>query len=207
MANAKQVALLKRSVVDWNKSRKKDPEVIPDLAGAHPSGANLGGPNTDLFLANLDVANLSGTYLLGTDLGVADLVRVDLRGLGGADLGGAYLRAADLSGAYLGGAFFGGAHLHGARISGAIVAWTVFGGVDLGVVEGLETVDHRAPSMTGVDTILKSGGKIPDGFLRGCGVDPLIQKMLMGDTQSKTDAFYAWITRRHSPLQRCFISY
>jgi hypothetical protein len=31
--------------------------------------------------------------------------------------------------------------------------------------------------------------------------------MLVGDTQSKTDGFSKWISLRHNPLQRCFISY
>jgi hypothetical protein len=118
----------------------------------------------------------------------------------------ANLSRANLTRANVFGANLTGADLDGARISEAMVGWTIFGDVDLGVVEGLETVDHRAPSIIGVDTILKSGGKIPDQFLRGCGVDPLIQKMLMGDAQATSDALYAWISR-HNPLQRCFISY
>jgi len=95
----------------------------------------------------------------------------------------------------------------GAKLLNASIGYTSFGSVDLGVAKGLSTVQHSDPSTIGVDTILKSGGKIQDEFLRGCGVDPLIQKMLVGDAQSKTDAFSEWISRRHNPLQRCFISY
>lgn len=172
MANAEQLALLKKSVGDWNKRRHNDPRIIPRLGGANLRGA-------DLSLADLSLADLHGANLVGVDLNLADLTQANLSG----------------------------ADLDGARISEAIIGWTVFADVDLGVVEGLDTARHFGPSTIGVDTILRSGGKIPDEFLRGCGVDPLIQKMLTGDGQTKTDAFYAWISRRHNPLQRCFISY
>jgi Pentapeptide repeats (8 copies) len=163
MANAQQVALLKKSAGDWNKRRDKDPKVIPDFSGAELRG-------TDLHGAILGGANLRWTFLIGANLL--------------------------------------GANLDGTRLAGAMVGYTIFGDVDLGVAKELGTVHHTAPSTIGVDTILKSGGKIPDEFLiRGCGVDPLIQKMLVGDGQAKTDAFYAWISRRHNPVQRCFISY
>ena len=197
MANAKQLALLKKGVHDWNKRREKDHKVIPDLSGAVLGAANLVG------------ANLGGADLYGAYLGSAHLRNADL---GGADLRRAHLRKADLVGANLSGAHLSEANLSeanldGTRISEAMVGWTTFGDVDLGTVEGLGAVNHHGPSTIGVDTILMSGGKIPAEFLRGCGVDPLIQKMLVGDAQSKSDAFYAWISRRHNPLQRCFISY
>jgi hypothetical protein len=42
-------------------------------------------------------------------------------------------------------------------------------------VKGLEAIKHHAPSTLGVDTLVRSRGKIPAAFLRGCGVpDPLI---------------------------------
>jgi hypothetical protein len=47
---------------------------------------------------------------------------------------------------------------------------TVFGNVDLSTVKGLETVWHSGPSTIGIDTILRSQGKIPEVFLRGAGV-------------------------------------
>jgi hypothetical protein len=37
-------------------------------------------------------------------------------------------------------------------------------------VKGLETVGHEGPSTIGIDTLYQSGGKIPEVFLRGCGV-------------------------------------
>src|SRR5579864_1258908 len=167
MANAEQLAQLKKSLGVWNQHRQKNPEVVVDLVRADLVRANLA--RADLSDANFREANFSGAQLWWTNLCRANL--------------------------------------DGVRISEAHVGGTIFADVDLSVVEGLGTVRHDAPSTIGVDTILKSGGKIPDEFLRGCGVDPLIQNILMGDAQAKSDAFYAWISRRHNPLQRCFISY
>jgi hypothetical protein len=47
----------------------------------------------------------------------------------------------------------------------------MFGDVDLSVVKGLETVEHMGPSTIGIDTIYRSGGNIPEAFLKGAGVD------------------------------------
>ncbi len=144
-------------------------------------------------------ADLSRARLIGVDLNDADLIESNLNR---ANLGKANLTGADLLGANL-----SGANLSGATMSRAIVGYTIFGSVDLSGVAGLETVGHVGPSTVGIDTILGSGGKIPDVFLRGCGVDPLIQKMLVGDGHSKSEAFYEWNSKGHNPLQRCFISY
>jgi len=47
---------------------------------------------------------------------------------------------------------------------------TNFGSNDLRTVRGLNTVVHYGPSAIGIDTLYKSGGDIPDVFLRNCGV-------------------------------------
>ena len=217
MANAEQLALLKKSVGDWNKSRDKDPKGVPDLREADLIQADLAG--SDLSGADLVEAKLGGAILREADLRRANLREADFFGadlgrtkLSGARLWGSDFRQANLTRANLTRAGLLGANLtraclDGAKMSEANVGGTIFGDVDLDVVEGLGTVHHNGPSVIGLDTILKSGGKIPDEFLRGCGVDPLIQKILMGDGEAKTDAFYAWISRQHNPLQRCFISY
>jgi hypothetical protein len=62
------------------------------------------------------------------------------------------------------------AELKGADFAGVTMDATVFGDNDLSEVQGLETVHHRGPSTVGIDTILRSRGKIPEDFLRGCGV-------------------------------------
>ena len=54
---------------------------------------------------------------------------------------------------------------------------------------------HSGPSTVGIDTIYASGGKIPESFLRGCGVpENFIQ--FMGSLTAKAFEYYS-----------CFISY
>jgi hypothetical protein len=77
---------------------------------------------------------------------------------------------ANLQGADLNWANFSGADLRGADFTGATAVGTTFADIDLSVAKGLETVEHKAPSTIGIDTIYKSRGKIPEVFLRGCGV-------------------------------------
>ncbi len=181
-----------------------------DLSGADLSKANLG--RTDLSEANLrgaklrranlswaDLreANLGGANLRRADLSMADLFMADL---GGANLNGADLTATNLSGAVLSKADLNWAKLSGANLSRADLTMalayeTNFADVDLSLAKGLDTVEHRGPSSVGIDTIYKSHGKIPEVFLRGCGVP---------------DEFIAYIgsmVGRPIEFYSCFISY
>ncbi|KAF3885792.1 MULTISPECIES: pentapeptide repeat-containing protein [Nostocales] len=146
MANDGHWALLKQGVKTvWNKWRRENPEIKPDLSNVAVSNINLCG-------ANFQGVNLSGANLSGADLSQTDLREADLSGanLDGANLSGANLKAAkinretaiaqkwylvweilnkgtgnrdlsevNLSGAYLKGANLCGAHLSGANLSGA----------------------------------------------------------------------------------------
>jgi len=91
MANAEQVAQLKRSISEWNRWRITNPDVMIDLRDA------------DLRNARLSDANLNNAHLSRATLRGADLRRADLRGatLTGADLTGAHLEDANLTGAYV----------------------------------------------------------------------------------------------------------
>src|SRR5271157_5414528 len=132
---------------------------------AHPEEAKLNG--ADLFAADLSGANLRETNLRAAILS-------------GADLRWANLRNADLN---------------RADFTGAAAWWTEFADVDLSVAKGLETIQHGGPSSIGIDTIYKSRGKIPEVFLRGCGVP---------------DEFIAYIgsmVGRPIEFYSCFISY
>jgi hypothetical protein len=75
------------------------------------------------------------------------------------------------------------------------VAWTIFGGIDLRTVKGLETIIHRAPSTIGTDTLLRSEGGIPETFLREAGL---------------SDTFITYVRSLvQNPFEyySCFISY
>jgi hypothetical protein len=199
MPDEKLVALLKRGAAVWNEWLREHTEIGPnlraDLGGADLSEENLGH-------ANLGYANLRGANLSGADLNHVYLIGADLRraNLNGADLTGADLISADLRGANLSRASLVFAHLNGsdlsrARLAGARVWLTHLLDLDLSEVKGLETLVHEGPSHVGIDTIYRSGGKIPHTFLKGCGVP---------------DSFATHITSFvGQPLEfySCFVSY
>jgi uncharacterized protein YjbI with pentapeptide repeats len=97
-----------------------------------------------------------------------------------ADLLMAALEAADLSRANLTHAKLFGANRVRASFdrtdfSYTSMGLTIFGYNDLSNSIDLETVLHSNPSFLSIDTIYRSKGKIPEIFLRGCGVpEPFI---------------------------------
>ena len=140
------------------------------------SGANLN--KAQLFevilrRANLSEADLSETLLTGANLSNAKLSGANLKmaNLSKTTLFQANLLGADLSEAKLFGAILKETNLAAAALNGASLGGTVFADVDLTEVIGLGTVVHLSPSTLGMDTIYKSGGKIPETFLRGAGID------------------------------------
>jgi TIR domain len=63
-----------------------------------------------------------------------------------------------------------GAILNGVNLEMAVVGGTFFGSIDLSSCSGLHSVHHDGPSTLGVDSIIRSKGRIPDTFLRGVGL-------------------------------------
>jgi uncharacterized protein YjbI with pentapeptide repeats len=190
MANEEQLSILRQGVDVWNRWRENNSQIEIDLSRASLShidlmyvdlnGANLSMANmrgARLTGAILADANLSGANLGNTELESAVLVFSDLREailhkarLFAALLMGADLRDADLREADLTGADFNQVKLDKTNFSSAVIGSTTFGSLDLRGAIGLETIDHRSPSTIGIDTITRSGGKIPRDFLRGCGL-------------------------------------
>ena len=135
MANEEHVNILKQGVAAWNKWRKENPDVKPDLSNAEGlKAANL--RKADFALANLQGAELSGADLYGAILVGANLDRAILMGahlqeavLTGATLRHAYLKnvnlrdadlfTADLALANLEAVTFDGADINGANLRDA----------------------------------------------------------------------------------------
>ena len=88
MADEQHLALLRRSVEEWNRWRAENPQAMPDLAGASLRGLDLSG------------ANLAGAELTGADLRGTILSRSSLTGskLAAANMFKALLDDADLDG-------------------------------------------------------------------------------------------------------------
>jgi hypothetical protein len=200
MANEEHVKILNQGVEVWNRWRDENPVDYLDFHRADLTWADLSGVN--LRGATLFEADLSGAKLIKADLGWVDLTSAILNSanlsaadLAWADLSRANLRWANLSGAHLGWANLLGANLFEADLHNARAKLTIFADLDLRVVKGLETIKHELPSTIGIDTIYRSKGKIPEAFLRGCGVpDNFIT--YMRSLTGKAFEYYS-----------CFISY
>jgi hypothetical protein len=92
-------------------------------------------------------------------------------------------------------AYFIYTNLNDADLSNAVIGFTTFGNVDLQSVKGLRTVEHHGPSTVGTNTIVRSGGVIPESFLRGTGMP----KTFITYTHSLINNSIKYYT--------CFISY
>jgi len=140
------------------------------LRGANLSGANLRG--TDLSRAVLNSTNLSGADLSRADFRGARLIDANLSdtNLIGANLSRANLANADLSNANLSDANFSDANLKQSDLKAAYLSHVVFGNVDLRKAKSLELCKHRGSSTISTTTLTKSKGRIPEIFLKGCGL-------------------------------------
>jgi len=135
------------------------------LRAADLTGADLS--SADLSFANLEGANLSRTDLSSADLTGADLTGANLRG---ALLSSTILKQADLTGADLREASFIKADLESATFYESVFGISTFVNCDLSMSLFLEFARHTGPSTIGLDTLAKSGGRIPRKFLEDAGV-------------------------------------
>jgi hypothetical protein len=190
MAKAEHLAKLKEGASAWNTWRREHHRSLPNLRKARLRAANLidaelstadfrGADLSNALLidvnfhgANLNLANLHDAALNRANLRYANLRSANLCSahLSNANLNNADLSLADLSKAILTNVDLNGTNLSGSDMSNTTIAEAAFGNNDLSLTRGLETVRHLAPSSVGIDTIYRSKGKIPDSFLRGCGV-------------------------------------
>ena len=149
MADEEHVALLKQGVEVWNKWRKENPDIRPDLSGADLTGADLGG--ADLHGADLDGANLRGADLSrrGPDRRGPERREPGRREPASANLGGATCAARTFQGRF-----------YTRRYSGIPICRRA---------KGLETCRHWGPSIIDHRTLQRSG-PLPLAFLRGVGL-------------------------------------
>ena len=171
MANPEHLAILKQGVEVWNRwVHEQGFYFTPELEGANLCGMDLRSVN--LMSGRLHGANLAGVRLDRSDLSGAYFDNADLSGadISASRIYNAVFDFANLSGARLHVMEFVGTELDGAQFQNAIFGHTTFANCDLSRVRGLESIKHEAPSFITLDTIYKSRGKIPESFLRGCGV-------------------------------------
>ncbi len=171
MANEEQLSILKQGVDVWNEWRKENLHIQIDLSEANLKDALFSRVN--LRKALLLQSDLSNASLVFADLSNAILVNANLSGsdLTLSNLTKANLKDANLKNANLISANLNSAYLAGSNFSNVVVEDTIFGNVDLSETLGLVDISHDAPSTIGTDTILLSKGKIPEVFLKGCGLN------------------------------------
>jgi len=177
MADQNHVEILESGMDTWNKWRKKNPLIRPDLRNAFLSDWDLSKYNllkTDfngasLCNANLSESNLYYSNLIGVDLSNANLEKAFCIA---ANFMRANLRKANLSEATLRESILTNTNLDQAKMYNVTFGWTTFGNVDLSSVEGLESVKHDFPSFIDLHTFYNSKGEIPDNFLIGAGLPP-----------------------------------
>jgi hypothetical protein len=216
MGHDEHVHLLLNDRDTWN-ALVRDGVLVPDLREVDLAGADLQHRSlrdADLTGANLEKANLrlavcNRTKLTAANLRGADLTGASLMSAAMADsvLTQAWLRGTDftrcdltratLVGTTLMATRFHDSTLDGADFERAEAGDAIFADVDLSVVQNLAAIRHFSPSTVGLDTIIRSQGKIPEVFLRGCGVpDEVI-------------AYVRSLALSANPIQlfSCFISY
>ena len=111
MADSRHVSKVKEGADAWNRWRKEEPDVLPDLGWANINGLDLDGA---VFTKSvLKLAFCKGCSLVGADFSGANLRGVNLEG---CDLRGAVFRDANLEGAHMLGADLTGADFAGANL-------------------------------------------------------------------------------------------
>jgi hypothetical protein len=181
--------------------------VEADFTDATLLGANMA--NSDFSGAIFTRSRLGLTKLRSSILCKAKFLDINFTemSLVGADLTGAILNSCYFSESHLNGVSFRSATifksifslstLANADFTDALFQLSVFSFIDLSEVKGLDAARFAEPSTIGVDTIYRSKGKIPEVFLRGCGIPEIfithMQSLIEG---AQPIEFYS-----------CFISY
>jgi uncharacterized protein YjbI with pentapeptide repeats len=162
MANVEHISVLKQGPWVWNRWRKDNPGIRPDLPkaflpGAYLTGANLAAAHlqkADLRWAILGGVNLTDAILTEANLTSADLYKATLTkaDLTGASLYGANLHGTNLQGTNLYRVDLYGADLTGANLTGANLTGTDLTGADL-TGANLTGADLNGANLTGANLL------------------------------------------------------
>jgi uncharacterized protein YjbI with pentapeptide repeats len=212
MANSTHLKILHKGATTWNEWRRKQERVIPDLSGAKLkdlslryldlSDAKLDRANlkrATLHHANFSRANLDGANFQDASLCFSRFVRTTFGNVRFPNADLSYVRiyrgsvrGADFGRAELTRALFLDCDLGDTNFAQSELLGTVFANVDLREARNLSQARFAGPFTIGIDTVIRSQGRIPARFLRGAGLpDILIESVLS----------------RAITFNSCFISY
>ncbi len=157
MERHEQIKILKQGALIWNEWRDKNPDVAIDLRAMRLHNLDLSG-------VKLDDIHLDGSFLIDVNLTGADLSKARLTHV---DLSGTNLNKATLfSTNFINVTTFNGCNFEKARMGN-----TEFANSDLSSAVGLDETFHLGPSHISTTTFARSKGKIPEAFLRSCGLN------------------------------------
>ncbi len=192
MGNKEHLSILKRGVDQWNRWRRKNRYVSPDLSKAKLRGTDLRGANlrsmdlswadlrnADLRGADLRETNLSWANARGADFSRADLFQTDMSGaeLTGAKFSKAILSWADMPQANLDGADFGKSILFQSDLSWANLSDANFGGADL---RGANLTDANLCRAT------LTGAKLWETQFSGWAIKEIVCESIYWDRKTET---------------------
>lgn len=197
MADSNHFESFKRGSLFWNRWRGEqmaaDVDFKADLSGAElylASTADLERMdlrNADCRAANFGSLNMTGSNFSGANLDDTMIQRATLAescfrraslrrtnliktDFTGADLTDADCTRGDFRATNLSRTIFDGTLLLDVDFNAAELNDTKLYDLDLGSTKGLYSVIHMGPSSVGIDTLLKSRGRIPVEFLAGAGI-------------------------------------
>lgn len=203
--------LLNQNKVDlFNRLREKHPAVKLDFTDADLRGkkqAWKGDLHGQVLFDNnyskehsqrvLDGINLSGCRLDGSNFQGVSLKNASFTSsvMIDADFSRADLTNADLEQTFLSGTNFSGTLLKGVNFKQAEMGRTLFVDTDLSECRGLDATLHLTSSEISFSTLIKSGFKVSEQFMRSCGVSiGLIEDLRRGKRFGTT-------------YSTCFLSY
>lgn len=212
----------------WNRWRASAPLIKPDLSDSLFSDIDFRNGNLSdcrLDRAIFDGTDLRGANLTSASLTLASFSNVDLTGgllpgvsAYGANFVGSNLTETDLSRGNFMQANFTTAKLERANFQEALLLWANFAGAylaetnfsssmmlgtglgltDLSSTRGLAKVNHLGPSSVSADTLIASGGKIPERFLRLAGVPEVLITVAMSAAAHTPDYHSCFISYSHA---------
>jgi len=209
MAFADHTQILMQGVNIWNKWRKDNPKIIPQLSQVNISemeGFPTGLSNINLSNAYLENTNLYGINMEGSNFEGSILYNSNCYG---TSFRNTNFRSADLELVN-----FSQASLERADFNASRLGTTVFGDCNLSSAKNLDKCVHVYPSIVDHSTLAQSDD-LPISFLRGCGLPDFIIdniSVLRGNaivfyscfiSYSSKDQEFA--SRLYSDLQNCGI--
>jgi len=189
-------AVLKQAELNGADLRHTDLQHA-DLQGADLTDARLNNASlaqAKITQSTLHCANLSGTNFTRALLRMSYLYKAKLKG---TILQGTDLSQAELCRAMIYNTTFRRTNLTDTNFSEAHLGANFFIETDLSHAKNLEAIKHNAASSVDIDSLYLSKGRIPEAFLRGCGIPEILITYLPALMETAFDFYSCFISYSH----------